>query len=74
MGLKMHWVFSLKKANTFTLPAKKESYEYDTKLQVMVRLQFWRSEEYGADFIQITPRSTLNMSGNTCLGSINGSK
>ena len=36
---------------------------YDTKLQGMVRLQFWRSEVSGVFIIANTPRLTLTQSG-----------
>ena len=41
----------------------------DTKLHVIVRIQFWRSDEH-----RVLPRSTLTRSGSTRWGVIYGSK
>ena len=39
---------------------------YDTKLHLMVRLQFWGLGSVVYPFIAITPSSTLIQSGNAC--------
>ena len=42
------------------LPSKKQGCsEYATKLYLMVRLQFWRSGEYGVPFITLDPHFDL---------------
>ena len=41
---------------------------YDTKLRLMVRLQFWRYGEGGVLFIAITSISNLTQSGSICQG------
>ena len=46
----------------------KDNSGYDTKLHLMVMLQFWGMKYL---FIAITPMSTLTRSGSTCQGPIN---
>ena len=51
-------------------PLQRDWPRYDTKLYLMLGLQFWWSGEYS--FITISPRSSLPWSDNICLGSICG--
>ena len=52
---------------------KKGVPEYETKQNLMVKIQFWRSwEMWSNSFLTITPRLTLTRRGSTCYDSIYG--
>ena len=70
-GLK--YPYCIRSANELDPRSKMWFLGHDTKLHLMVSLQFCKSGECRVPFIAITPRSTLTQDSSTCLGLIYGS-
>ena len=74
---RIHWLYSLQRSKTSASSSsskkKKKSWVYDTKLHLMMRLQYGDLGSVDYLFIVIIPWSTLSWSDSTCLVSIYGS-